>query len=60
MKEICRTISSEVFKSENPEDKPYIVGTGGFAKIFESYNIFDEIFPELTLIGVKKALELNS
>ena len=60
IKEICRTISSEVFKSGNSEDKPYIVGTGGFAKIFESYNIFDEIFPELTLIGVKKAIELNS
>ena len=30
IKEICHTISSEVFKSENPEDTPYIVGTGGF------------------------------
>lgn len=59
IKEICRSIKTEVFNSDDPTEKPFVIGTGGFAKIFEEYGIFDEIFPELTLIGVKKALELN-
>ncbi|WP_147634957.1 type III pantothenate kinase [Treponema pectinovorum] len=55
IKEICKTINAEVFKNSNAK----IIGTGGFAKIFDSYGIFDKTIPELTLLGVKKALELN-
>lgn len=39
--------------------KPYVLGTGGFSRIFEETKIFDELCPELVLLGIKKALELN-
>lgn len=55
IKEICSNISKETFK----DDRPFVIGTGGFSKIFDNYKIFDETIPELTLLGVKKAIELN-
>ena len=47
--------SNSVFKNK----KPYVMGTGGFARLLESENIFDEIVPELVHIGLKRILELN-
>lgn len=55
IKEICYQYQQKVFKGE----KPFILGTGGFAKIFADYKLFDQIIPELVLLGVKRALELN-
>lgn len=55
LKEFCYLYQKNIFKGE----KPYIIGTGGFSRIFEEYNLFNEISPELVLLGVKKALELN-
>ena len=55
IKEICRIMSREVFGDEDF----VIIGTGGFAKIYEDYGLFDQIIPELTLLGVKKAIEMN-
>lgn len=55
IKEICYQYQKKVFKGE----KPFILGTGGFAKIFADYKLFDQIIPELVLLGVKRALELN-
>ncbi len=56
IKEICKNIKNEVFA----DSSSYIVATGGFSKIFENMNLFDEIIPELTLLGVKQAIELNN
>lgn len=39
--------------------RPYVLGTGGFAKMFEAENLFDEIVPELVLWGLKHAEALN-
>ena len=39
--------------------RPYVVGTGGFARLFEPENLFDEIVPELVLLGLKHAEQLN-
>ena len=55
LKEFCWQYQKNIFKGQ----KPFIIGTGGFARIFEEYNLFDEISPELVLLGVKKALEMN-
>ena len=55
LKEFCWQYQKNIFNGE----KPFIIGTGGFARIFEEYNLFDEISPELVLLGVKKALEMN-
>lgn len=55
IKEICYMYQKNVFNGE----KPFIIGTGGFARIFEDYNLFDKIVPELVLYGVKCAIDLN-
>lgn len=55
LKELCHQYQQSIFKGK----KPLVLGTGGFSRIFEETKLFDEIFPELVLLGIKKALELN-
>lgn len=38
---------------------PAVIGTGGFARLFEPEKLFDEIVPELVLIGLKQAEAWN-
>lgn len=54
-KELITRITEEVFKDE----KPYIVGTGGFSGLFERANLFDAVVPELVLKGLNFALKMN-
>lgn len=56
IKELCYLYQKNIFKGE----KTVIIGTGGFSRLFEEYNLFQTISPELVLFGVKKAVELNS
>ncbi len=42
-----------------PDAQPYLVGTGGFARMFEREGLFDELAPELVLWGLKYAEALN-
>ncbi len=55
IKEICYQYKKQIFNGE----RTLVVGTGGFARTFEEYGLFDEIVPELVLLGVKNALEMN-
>ncbi len=55
VKEFCNLFRKNVFHGEDT----IIIGTGGFARTFEDYRLFDKIIPGLVLNGVKKALELN-
>ncbi len=55
IKELCYQYQKKVFNNE----KPFILGTGGFAKVFTDNNLFDQVVPELVLLGVKRAIELN-
>lgn len=56
MREIITRISAECFKNE----KPFVIGTGGFSSLFEKEKIFDAIIPDLVLKGNLIALALNS
>jgi len=38
---------------------PVVMGTGGFARMFEREKLFDEIVPELVLFGLRQAEQLN-
>lgn len=42
-----------------PQSRPIVIGTGGFARMFAEAELFDEIRPELVLLGLKFAAELN-
>jgi type III pantothenate kinase len=55
IKEITQRITQECF-----DDKPYIVGTGGFSSLFDKEKVFDEIQPDLVLKGLVLALKMNS
>lgn len=55
MKEITQRLSKECFSGE----KPFIIGTGGFAGLFEKEKIFDAVLPDLVLKGLLYSLKLN-
>lgn len=51
---LIASVSSEHF----PKDKPVVVGTGGYGRLFEDERLFDAFLPELALMGLRKAVEL--
>ncbi len=55
IKELTKKITGECF-----DEKPYVVGTGGFSSLFDKAKIFDEIQPDLVLKGLVLALKINS
>jgi type III pantothenate kinase len=54
-----RLLAELVAESNFTGDKPLIVGTGGFGRLFEAERLFDEFVPELPLIGLRRAVELS-
>jgi type III pantothenate kinase len=55
IRHIVAGLTAEVFAGERPR----VVGTGGFARMLEEEKIFDELVPELVLLGLKHAEFLN-
>lgn len=55
IKEITLRLTKECF----PNEKPFIIGTGGFAGLFEKEKVFDVIHPDLVITGLIQALKLN-
>ncbi len=53
-----RSLAVCVTKEHFSKDPPVIVGTGGFGRLFEEENLFDEFVPELPLIGLRRAVEM--
>lgn len=54
LKTICKKIEEENF-----DEPPILIGTGGFAYLFESEGIFTAIIPDLVLHGLRLLLEMN-
>ena len=54
-----RWLVESVTREHFAEEHPTIVATGGFGRLFEQENLFDEFLPELPLIGLRKAVELS-
>ncbi|NOZ74253.1 MAG: type III pantothenate kinase [FCB group bacterium] len=55
VREITQRITDELFQKE----KPFIVGTGGFHRLFAESELFDALHPDLVLQGLYYALRLN-
>ena len=55
LKEVLNTLQKQVFSAESA----MVIGTGGFASLFEKENIFTTIVPDLVLQGVRLALQIN-
>lgn len=56
VRELIKKITQEVFTDE----KPVVLGTGGFSRLFEASKLFDEIVSTLALEGLNQAFEMNA
>jgi type III pantothenate kinase len=54
-----RQLTAVLAREAFAEGRPHVIGTGGFARMFEREGLFDEIVPELVLWGIKRAEEIN-
>jgi type III pantothenate kinase len=54
-----RALAGLVTAEHFATDKPAILGTGGFGRLFEEEDFFDAFMPELPLIGLRRAVELS-
>lgn len=57
---ILRHLGAEVRERYFAGRPTVLVGTGGFARLFEDEGVFDAHIPELVLLGLREALLLNS
>ncbi len=56
MKEIIARLTQDAFKNQ----RPLVIGTGGFTSIYRNSGVFDHVVSELVLIGLCLALQMNS
>jgi len=56
VKELVARMTEEAF----PDEPPLVIGTGGFAHLFEREALFDAVVPDLILVGLREAVRLNS
>ena len=54
-----RSLAASVTQEHFAKEKPFIVATGGFGRLFENERLFDLFVPELPLIGLRRAVELS-
>lgn len=52
-------VVSELSRENFGGERPLVLGTGGFARMFEGEQLFDELVPELVLTGLREAVRLN-
>lgn len=56
VRELCDRLTRECFGKQ----RPLVIGTGGFASLFEREKIFDVILPDLVLKGLLISLQNNA
>ena len=52
---LTRALRREAFGDEDVT----VIGTGGFARLFEREQLFDALVPDLVLTGLERALQMN-
>lgn len=57
IKEIIHGLTNELFADE--KEPPVIIGTGGFAQLFKTQNLFDLLIPDLVLQGLQCAYQVS-
>jgi len=55
VKELVTRMTAEAF-ADSP---PMVIGTGGFAHLFDGQELFDAVVPDLILEGLREAVRLN-
>ncbi len=56
VRELVGRITRQAFQDAPPK----VIATGGFCHLFNRENLFDEVVPDLILIGLLEALRLNA
>ena len=56
VRELIKRISEEEFST----GQPVVIGTGGFAQLFNRENLFDKVVPDLILKGLREVIRLNT
>jgi type III pantothenate kinase len=54
-----RSLAAFVTEEHFAHEKPVMLGTGGFGRLFQGEQLFDAFVPELPLIGLRRAVELS-
>jgi type III pantothenate kinase len=54
-----KEVTSHICANQFANQKPIIIGTGGFAHLFEKQNLFSVILPDLVLHGLHIAITTN-
>lgn len=55
-----RQLATALTREAFPGGRPVVLGTGGFARLFDGEAVFDEIVPELVLLGLRQAERINA
>jgi type III pantothenate kinase len=58
-REMVRGLTREIRHEAFGTGPAVVIGTGGFARLFEREQMFDALLPDLVLIGLERALALN-
>ncbi|MDE3196502.1 MAG: type III pantothenate kinase [Acidobacteriota bacterium] len=53
-----RYLADSVAKESFPGERATTVGTGGIGRLFEDEGLFDEFIPELSLLGLRRAISM--
>ena len=53
-------LTRELRKAAFGNESTVVIGTGGFARLFEHEKMFDVLVPDLVLLGLQRALEMNA
>jgi type III pantothenate kinase len=54
-----RSLAAAVTKEHFATEPPVLISTGGFGRLFEKEDLFDDFVPELPLIGLRIAWQLS-
>ena len=54
-----RSLAAAVTNEHFAKEEPVLVGTGGFGRLFEKEDLFDDFVPELPLIGLRIAWQMS-
>lgn len=54
-----RELVSQIKEERFPGQELLVLGTGGFSSLFKKAGLFDKIIPDLVLLGIFRALEMN-
>lgn len=57
---MVRELVSRITEEEFASEKPFVIGTGGFASLFNREKLFDEVVPDLILEGLREIVRLNT